>query len=88
MNKRLEVIDALRGFSLLGIIIANMLYFQYSSNTKDMIDLNTWWDQGAYYFTKILNTSSDKYARLELGILEARCGNVELARDYFRFLIY
>ena len=53
MNKRLEVIDALRGFSLLGIIIANMLYFQYSSNTKDMIDLNTWWDQGAYYFTKI-----------------------------------
>ena len=53
MNKRLEIIDALRGFSLLGIIIANMLYFQYSSNTKDMIDLNTWWDQGAYYFTKI-----------------------------------
>ena len=53
MNKRLEVIDALRGFSLLGIIIANMLYFQYSSTTKDMIDLNTWWDQGAYYFTKI-----------------------------------
>ena len=53
MNKRLEVIDALRGFSLLGIIIANMLYFQYNSNTKSMIDLDTWWDQGAYYFTKI-----------------------------------
>ena len=53
MNKRLEVLDALRGFSLLGIIIANMLYFQYSSHTKDSIDPNTWWDQGAYYFTKI-----------------------------------
>ena len=53
MNKRLEIIDALRGFSLLGIIIANMLYFQYNSNTKSMIDLETWWDQGAYYFTKI-----------------------------------
>lgn len=53
MNKRLEVIDALRGFSLLGIIIANMLYFQYNSNTKSMIDLDTWWNQGAYYFTKI-----------------------------------
>lgn len=53
MNKRLEVIDALRGFSLLGILIANMLYFQYSSSTKDTVDLNRWWDQGAYYFTKI-----------------------------------
>lgn len=53
MNKRLEVMDALRGFSLLGILIANMLYFQYSSTTKDKMDLNTWWDQGAYYFTKI-----------------------------------
>lgn len=53
MNKRLEVVDALRGFSLLGILIANMLYFQYNSNIKDMIDLDTWWDQCAYYFTKI-----------------------------------
>ena len=53
MNKRLEVMDVLRGFSLLGILIANMLYFQYSSTTKDKMDLNTWWDQGAYYFTKI-----------------------------------
>ena len=53
MNKRLEVIDALRGFSLLGIIIANMLYFQYNSTIESMMDLDTWWDQGAYYFTKI-----------------------------------
>ena len=53
MNKRIEVIDALRGFSLLGILIANILYFQYGSLTKDTIDLNTWWNKGAYYFTKI-----------------------------------
>ena len=45
MNKRLEVMDALRGFSLLGILIANILYFQYGSFTKDTFDLNTWWNK-------------------------------------------
>ena len=53
MNKRIEVIDALRGFSLLGILIANILYFQYGSLTMDTINLNSWWNKGAYYFTKI-----------------------------------
>ncbi|WP_152425920.1 DUF418 domain-containing protein [Paenibacillus shenyangensis] len=30
-NRRLKMIDAMRGFSLLGIILANMLIFQYGS---------------------------------------------------------
>ena len=58
MNKRIEVIDALRGFSLLGILIANMLHFQYGINTKDAIEPSTWWDQAAYYFTKIVVEAS------------------------------
>ncbi|MER1958777.1 MAG: DUF418 domain-containing protein [Solibacillus sp.] len=58
MNKRIEVIDALRGFSLLGILIANMLYFQYGINTEDGIEPSTWWDQAAYYFTKIFVEAS------------------------------
>ena len=58
MNKRIEVIDALRGFSLLGILIANMLYFQYGINTEDGIAPSTWWDEAAYYFTKIFVEAS------------------------------
>lgn len=53
MKKRIDVIDSLRGFSLLGILIANMLYFQYGTITKEEIAPSTWWDQAAFYFTKI-----------------------------------
>lgn len=53
MNKRIGIIDALRGFSLLGILIANMLYFQYGNVTLEAIQPETWWDKLAYYFTKI-----------------------------------
>lgn len=53
MKKRIQVVDGLRGFSLLGILIANMLYFQYANITVEAVQPSTWWDQGAYYFTKI-----------------------------------
>ncbi|MBD8038548.1 DUF418 domain-containing protein [Solibacillus sp. A46] len=58
MKKRIEAIDALRGFSLLGILIANMLYFQYGDITQNTIDPTTWWDKGAFYFTKIFVEAS------------------------------
>ncbi|WP_313894146.1 hypothetical protein [Psychrobacillus sp.] len=53
MKKRIEILDALRGFSFLGILIANMLYFQYGNATLEAIQPDTWWDKIAYYFTKI-----------------------------------
>lgn len=53
MKKRIKVVDALRGFSLMGILIANMLYFQYNNITLEAIQPTTWWDKTAYYFTKI-----------------------------------
>ena len=54
MKKRIEVVDALRGFSLLGILIANMLSFQYANVTLEAVGPDTWWDKGAFYFTKIV----------------------------------
>ena len=58
MKKRIEAIDAMRGFSLLGILIANMLYFQYGDMTLNTIEPTTWWDNAAFYFTKIFVESS------------------------------
>ncbi|WP_313894149.1 DUF418 domain-containing protein [Psychrobacillus sp.] len=53
MKKRIDILDALRGFSLLGILIANMLYFQYDFVSLDAVQPDIWWDKVAYYFTKI-----------------------------------
>lgn len=53
MQNRIKTVDALRGFSLMGILIANMLYFQYDNPTFEAVQPNTWWNQAAYYFTKI-----------------------------------
>lgn len=53
MKNRIKTVDALRGFSLMGILIANMLYFQYDNPTFEAVQPTTWWDQAAYYFTKI-----------------------------------
>lgn len=58
MKKRIEAIDALRGFSLLGIVVANMLYFQYGNVTLETIQPTSWWDKGAFYFTKIFVEAS------------------------------
>lgn len=53
MKQRIELIDGLRGFALLGILIANMLHFQFGINTYNEIKPTTWWDEAAFYFTKI-----------------------------------
>ncbi|AZS18067.1 DUF418 domain-containing protein [Paenibacillus lutimineralis] len=38
-SKRIRLIDCLRGFSLLGILLANMLIFQYGMHGKDLLHL-------------------------------------------------
>lgn len=55
MTKRIHTIDGLRGFSLFGILLANLLIFQYGIWGKDEIHLFplTAADQGFYAFTKI-----------------------------------
>lgn len=60
MNKRVHLIDSLRGFSLLGILIANMLIFQYGIFGKDEIayfHLRPW-DEFMYVWIKIFVESS------------------------------
>ncbi|MFJ8263162.1 DUF418 domain-containing protein [Rummeliibacillus sp. NPDC094406] len=52
---RIHLIDSLRGFSLLGILLANMLIFQYGIFGKDEInhfDLSNF-DYGSYKFIQI-----------------------------------
>ncbi|GIO21465.1 DUF418 domain-containing protein [Oceanobacillus sp. J11TS1] len=55
MNQRVKMIDGLRGFCLLGILIANMLIFQYGIFGKDNIETFalSMEDQIAYIWTKI-----------------------------------
>lgn len=53
MKQRIQLIDGLRGFSLLGILVANMLHFQYGINTYRGIQPDSWLDQIGFYFTKI-----------------------------------
>lgn len=55
MTKRIQMIDGLRGFSLFGILLANLLIFQYGIYGKDEIELFSLStvDQSFYAFTKI-----------------------------------
>lgn len=52
--KRVSFIDGLRGFSLLGILLANLLIFQYGIFGKDELNSLSSLDQAAYKFTKIV----------------------------------
>lgn len=60
MKERIHLIDSLRGFSLLGILIANMLIFQYGLYGKDEIDFYHLkpFDEFMYIFIKIFVESS------------------------------
>lgn len=55
MMKRIQMIDGLRGFSLFGILLANLLIFQYGIYGKDDIELFSLStvDETFYAFTKI-----------------------------------
>ncbi|MCM3671984.1 DUF418 domain-containing protein [Mesobacillus maritimus] len=58
MNQRVGTIDGLRGFSLLGILLANMLIFQYGMFGKDKLTDLMPGDHIAYTWLKIFIESS------------------------------
>ncbi|MDR7250057.1 DUF418 domain-containing protein [Bacillus pumilus] len=53
-GSRVEFIDSLRGFSLLGILIVNMLNFQYDYDFEKMFDSSIWGQEFGVYVTEIL----------------------------------
>ena len=53
-TRRITFIDGLRGFSLLGILLANMLIFQYGLYGKDSIEPTSFLDEAALTFVKIV----------------------------------
>lgn len=46
--------DALRGFSLIGILLANMLHFQFGSSGVEIIESASGLNKVSYYFVKIV----------------------------------
>lgn len=52
--ERVELMDALRGFSLIGILLANMLHFQFGSSGAEIIQTASILDKISYYFVKIV----------------------------------
>ncbi|WP_369435984.1 DUF418 domain-containing protein [Lysinibacillus fusiformis] len=52
--ERVGLMDALRGFSLIGILIANMLHFQFGSSGVEIIESASGLNQVSYYFVKIV----------------------------------
>ncbi len=59
MKKRVEIVDGIRGFSLLGILLANLFIFQYGIIGREfMKDDLAKWDLGGYYFTKVVIEAS------------------------------
>ena len=52
-SKRISFIDGLRGFSLLGILLANLLIFQYGMYGKDAIETTSFLDEAALKFVKV-----------------------------------
>lgn len=56
--KRVSFIDCMRGFSLLGILLANLLIFQYGIIGKDEISGLSQLDEGALYFLKVFVVDS------------------------------
>lgn len=53
-GSRVELIDSLRGFSLLGILIVNMLNFQYDYDFEKMFDSSFWGQEFGVNVTEIL----------------------------------
>ncbi len=52
-TNRVTFIDTMRGFSLFGILMANLLIFQFGMYGKDKPENLTFLDNGALYFVKI-----------------------------------
>lgn len=55
---RVRSIDSLRGFSLVGILLANMLAFQYGIYGSTYLSFSSTWEQGIYESLQILVVGS------------------------------
>ncbi|XRD25390.1 hypothetical protein AABM34_01610 [Lysinibacillus fusiformis] len=53
-TNRVTFIDTMRGFSLFGILMANLLIFQFGMYGKDELKNLSTLDNGALYFVKIV----------------------------------
>ncbi|MEK8196171.1 DUF418 domain-containing protein [Lysinibacillus sp. FSL M8-0134] len=53
-TNRVTFIDTMRGFSLFGILMANLLFFQFGMYGKDELKNLSTLDNGALYFVKIV----------------------------------
>ncbi len=51
--RRIGMIDSLRGFAVLGMLVANMLFFQYGTNNDVIISTASMVDKMSYYLIKI-----------------------------------
>ncbi|MEG0439360.1 MAG: DUF418 domain-containing protein [Solibacillus sp.] len=51
--ERVDMMDALRGFALIGILLANMLHFQFGSAGAEIIESANGLNQVSYYLVKI-----------------------------------
>ena len=52
-TNRVTFIDTMRGFSLFGILMANLLIFQFGMYGKDELNNLSTLDNGALYFVKL-----------------------------------
>ncbi|MEK4425710.1 DUF418 domain-containing protein [Solibacillus sp. FSL K6-1523] len=52
--ERVDLMDALRGFALIGILLANMLHFQFGSSGAEIIESANALNKVSYYFVKIV----------------------------------
>ncbi|CAM4053106.1 hypothetical protein BAMA_00240 [Bacillus manliponensis] len=58
MNQRVEAIDAVRGFALFGILLVNMVFFQFGTSANEKITFIFAADKGANWFINFFGSGN------------------------------